>query len=277
MKDARSIILSLYADYLGFFWRFQEKEIGIGSLIKILSNFNVNTAAVRITVSRMCRGGYLTSRRNGRKSYYSLSERGRQIVARGAERIFNVKRTKWDGKWSLVTYCIPEKKRAARNKLRQMLRVIGYVPLSDSSWLCPVNFFTEVEEVVSELKIKSYVLLCESTLQGFTDPKELVERCWDLNEIRSRYEQFINEFQSLMEEHKVRLQNGNYLEPSAYFINTFYLVRKYRELPFIDPGLPVEIVGKDWPRERADEVFHEYHRLLFEKAQEYFLSVMKDY
>ena len=277
MANTRTILFSIYADYLGIFWRSHDREIGIGSIIKLLSNFSISEPSVRITVSRMCKEGLLKSRRKGLKSYYSLTDYGLRIISKSANRLFNAKRVEWDGSWSIVIYSIPEKKRPARDKLRAMLKFYGYVPLSDSAWISPTDSFSEIEDFVNELNINDFVQIYDAKHRGFTDPKKLIECSWDLKKINAQYKKFLKKYQPMLDDHKKRIQNGNLPEPNKCFVNISNMVRKYRELPFMDPGLPVEIIGKEWLRSRADAVFLEYHMLLFQTAKEYVMSVYEEY
>jgi len=277
MANTRTILFSFYADYLSLFWRTRDKEVGIGSIVKLLGNFSISEPSVRITVSRMCKEGLLKSRRKGLKSYYSLTDYGLRIASKRADRLFRDNKSAWNGTWSIVVYSIPEKGRPARNKLRAMLKSYGYVPLSDSTWISPTDSFSEIEDFVNDLKINDYVQIYDAKHRGFTDPKKLIERNWDLKNINAHYKKFIKKFQPMLDDYKNGIQNGILPESSKCFVDASNLVRKYRDLPFMDPGLPVEIIGKDWLRSRADELFLEYYSLLSQGAMEYAKSVMDEY
>lgn len=277
MANTRTILFSLYADYLGIFWRSRDREIGIGSLIKLLGNFSISEPSVRITVSRMCKEGLLKSRRKGLKSYYSLTDYALRISNKNASLLFNDKQNNWNETWSIVIYSIPEKKRPARDKLRQILKFFGYVPLSDSAWICPMDSFNEIQDFVNHYKIADYVQMYDAKHRGYTNPGLLIEKLWDLDSINKKYEEFIEQFMPLLEAHRACIQSGSFPEPSKCFVNISNLVHKYRELPFLDPGLPVELMNRDWPRSRAEALFHEYHSLLFQSAGEYVHAVLDEY
>ena len=103
-------MLTLYGDYV----RRKGGEIGIGSLIKLMSNFDLSEQSIRSAVSRIYRAGLLKVRRDGLRSYYSLTDEGLGLLDRGAQRIFDRKKSDWDHTWSIVVYFIPEK--TAENK-----------------------------------------------------------------------------------------------------------------------------------------------------------------
>ncbi len=266
-------MLTLYGDYV----RYRGGEIGIGSLIKLLGNFGLSEQSVRSAVSRMCRDGLLKVRRSGGRSYYSLTKEGTGLLEEGERRIFQRESGNWDGYWSVIVYFIPEKKREARDTLRQELTWMGYGPLSTATWISPRDLSKEVEALAKRLKIKEYVQIFQAKQLGFSDPKAIIARCWDLDRIHKRYANFINEYRAKLEEHRERLKNGENIEPSECFTERFKLIHEYRRLPYFDPDLPEELLPKNWLRSQASAIFYEYHNLLAEKANKYFDSVLKAY
>jgi len=266
-------MLTLYGDYV----RYRGAEIGIGSLIEMLSNFELSEQSVRSSVSRMCRAGLLNVRHNGVRSYYSLSEEGMNLVKEGERRIFERKGEGWDGKWSVVVYFIPEGKREARDTLRQELIWMGYGPLCAATWVSPHDLNKEVGEAAKRLKIKEYVQVFRAEHLGFSNPKMIISRCWDLERIHKRYASFIAEHRAKLDEHRERIKKGEEIKPSEFFAERFMLIHEYRRLPYFDPDLPEELLPDNWLRSKASAMFHEYHDLLAEKANDYFDSVLKAY
>ncbi len=273
MFGPRSAMLTLYGDYI----RQRGGEIGIGSLIKLLGNFGLSEQSIRSAVSRMCRMGLLKVRRDGLKSYYSLTKDGFSLLEKGEQRIFERKRNNWDRTWSIVVYFIPEEKREARDKLRQELSWMGYGPLSTATWISPHDLTKEVEELVTELQIKEYVQVFQAKHQGFTNPQSIISRCWDLSRIDKKYADLIAKYRPKLEDHLRRLEAGEDIEPSECFAERFRLIHEYRRLPFFDPDLPEELLPRNWLRSQAGALFHEYYDLLAEKANEYFESVLSEY
>lgn len=266
-------MLTLYGDYV----RHRGGEIGIGSLIKLLVNFDLSQQAIRSAVSRMCRQGLLKVRRNGSKSYYSLTADGFRLLNQGAQRIFERRKNNWDGLWSIAVYFIPEEKRQARDQLRQELGWLGYGPLSTATWISPHDMATEVEEIARRLRIKEYVQVFQAKHQNFSDPQSIISRCWDLERIHKKYASFIDKYRSDLRNHRKRLQAGEFIEPSECFVERFKIIDEYRRLPFFDPDLPEKLLPRDWLRSQATALFNEYHDLLAEKANRYFDSVLAEY
>jgi phenylacetic acid degradation operon negative regulatory protein len=269
----QAAILTLYGDYL----LKRGGEIGIGSLIELLSSLGLSQQAVRSAVSRMCRAGLLKVRRVGRKSYYSLTKDGHQLLTKGAKRIFERKNSHWDGSWNIVTYSIPEQRRQARDRLRLELNWMGYGALTEATWISPYDLTKEVEELGDRLKIRDYIQIFQARNQDLTDPKKMVSLGWDLSRIHQKYASFIQKYQPKLENHLKRRHAGETIEPSECFVERFGLIHEYRKLPFFDPDLPTELLPEDWLRPKAAALFREYHELLADKANKYFGSVFNKY
>lgn len=269
----RAAMLTLFGDYV----LPRGGEIGIGSLVKLLGNFGLSEQAIRSAVSRMCRSGLLKAKRTNYKSYYSLTSEGRSLLTEGAQRIFQRKKSGWDGNWNIVTYSIPERKRHARDRLRTELGWLGYGPVSEATYVSPYDLTKEVRNLLHRLNIEGYVHIFEAQHQGSTDPRKIVSRCWDLENIHQKYAEFVTEFCPKLEGHLKRLQAGEEIEPSECFVARFDLIHKYRKLPYFDPDLPLQLLPENWLRPQAVALFDEYHALLTEKANDYFESVSKSY
>ena len=67
MARSQDLVFTLYGGYI----RHRGGEAWTGSLIKLLGPLGVSEQAVRSTLSRMSRKGWLEGRRVGNKSYYS--------------------------------------------------------------------------------------------------------------------------------------------------------------------------------------------------------------
>lgn len=61
------------------------------------------------------------------------------------------KNKKWDGKWRVLIFDIPENRRFDRNNIRQALVSIGFIRLQDSVWIYPYS----CENLISLLKAET--------------------------------------------------------------------------------------------------------------------------
>ena len=67
------------------------------------------------------------------------------------------KKIKWDSKWRMVAFDIPEKYKRGRNALRQKLKKIGFRELQKSVFITPYECKEEMKALVDYFKLDKYV------------------------------------------------------------------------------------------------------------------------
>ena len=270
MSDSQEMIFTLYGDYI----RHRGGEAWTGSLIELLGLFGLTSQAVRSTLSRVSRKGWLKSRKVGRHSYYSLTPQSMELLEEGAVRIFQPRQDPWDGQWHLLTYSIPESKRHLRRRLRKQLIWLGFGALNHATWISPRDQRAEVEQVVKSLRVAPYVELFSGEHWGFGSDEEIIARGWDLERLNDYYATFVHRYEPLFLECQARLGNGDSLAPQECFKQRFMLVHEYRSSPYVDPNLPRKLLPADWQGESATLLFQEYRDLLADEADAFVDSVL---
>jgi len=263
ISSSQEMLFTLYGDYI----RHRGGEAWTGALIELLSPFGLSEQAVRSTLSRMSRDGWLESRKAGRHSFYSLTSKCLELLEEGAQRIFQPRHDPWDGRWHLLTYSIPESKRHLRRKLRKRLLWLGFGALHHATWISPQDLRAEAEQMVDALQIRPYVEFFTAEHRGFASDEEIVARCWNLGQLNEYYATFIARYESPLQEYQAQLKAGDGLEPQECFVQRFMLVHEYRSSPYVDPNLPLELLSDDWLGGEAAQLFQQFHDLLIEKAE----------
>lgn len=69
----------------------------------------------------------------------------------------------WDRKWRLVTFDIPDKKKNAREAMRQKLKELGFYRLQKSVFIYPYECTNEINFINEVFEIRPYVTLVEAT------------------------------------------------------------------------------------------------------------------
>lgn len=87
-----------------------------------------------------------------------LTENGQKIFLRFNYDKLNVKTPKiWDRNFRMVIFDIPEKKRSARDSLRNKLKELGFVKFNDSVWVFPYPCQKEIDFIANYWGIGRYV------------------------------------------------------------------------------------------------------------------------
>lgn len=92
-------------------------------------------------IQRAERRGFITVRDVEKEpASVQLTERGRALLAQRLLEGCAVDRPRrWDGRWRVLVFDVPEKKRRERDVLRAMLRRLGFRYLQRSVWVYPFD------------------------------------------------------------------------------------------------------------------------------------------
>lgn len=81
----------------------------------------------------------------GKQLYISLTEKGRKQCGKYQIDDLEIKKLlRWDKKWRVLIFDISEKYKIKREALRGKLKELGLFPLQKSVWVCPYDFFGEM-------------------------------------------------------------------------------------------------------------------------------------
>lgn len=217
------------------------------SLIKMLELVSVNEANARQVTARLGEDGVLRSKRLGRATKWELTPAGERLLSDGAQRIyeFGANPEAWDGRWIVAVTAVPEEMRAKRHQVRTRLGFAGFGFLTPGVAVSPHTKRLEAASaVLTALKLEPSPMLFIAKATDIVPEGELIRRAWDLEHLESRYASFISEFG------RSRPKGG-----PATFTSLVRLVHEWRQFPFDDPEIPVELLPAKWPGPKAKEVF----------------------
>lgn len=109
-------------------------------------------------VGRLKQKGWVETIKNEGKVIVNLTSKGQNQLA--IERA--LKSDKWDGKFRVVIFDIPEKNRKVRDILRWRLKAWGFKYLQKSLWVSKKDIAQPMREFIQELGIEKWVhvLVC---------------------------------------------------------------------------------------------------------------------
>ncbi len=269
-KRPRDLVFTLFGEYL----LHRSEPVWVGSLIALLQPFELSEGAVRTTLSRMARRGWLHRERRGRNSFYELAPRGRRLLEEGAQRIFHPTWDEpWDGCWLLLAYSIPEDLRHLRDRLRNQLAWLGFGSLGNGLWLNPHDVEREVSELTDELDIGEHLEVFRARrLQGDT-PAALVAKCWDLETINASYTEFIERWTPKLH---ARPGSGSDVDGERSYALRFHLIHEFRAIPLEDPYLPRPLLPPGWMGDEAAGLFRALHDQMVGPADEYVDAILSE-
>jgi phenylacetic acid degradation operon negative regulatory protein len=261
----RHLIITVYGLYArsdGGGW------LSVAALIRLLADLGVDEPSVRSAISRLKRRGILQSGRHEGSAGYQLSGEALAILREGDARIFRRRRaTPADG-WLLAVFSVPETERHRRHVLRSELTRLGFGMVAPGIWIVPAHPQDMTAETLRRLELDAYADLFHVDHLAFGDLAGKIRRWWDLEELERHYRAFITAHEPTLRRRQGTAETGA-PDGQRAFADYVRALTDWRQLPYLDPGLPEELLPPGWIGIRAAEVFFTLRGLLEDPARAY--------
>jgi phenylacetic acid degradation operon negative regulatory protein len=259
----RHLIVTVY----GLYSRSDGGWLSVASLIELLAALGVDEPAVRSSISRLKRRGILVARRHGGAAGYELSGEALAILREGDERIFRRGRATLADGWMLAVFSVPEVERHKRHVLRSQLTRLGFGTAAPGVWIAPAHLHDATADMLRRLELDSYADLFRGDHLAFGDLAAKVRGWWDLEELERQYREFLDAHTP------VERRRGAPDDREA-FAGYVRVLTDWRRLPYLDPGLPEELLPEDWIGIRAADLFFSLKARLEEPARAYVMAAI---
>ena len=242
-----TLVLTLFGDHV----LDRGTAVSTSGVITVLGRLGIGEHATRATVGRMGRRGLLRTVRRGRQAFLGLTEHGSRVLRDGQRRLEgDVVDRHWDGRWTLLTFSVPETRRANRHALRTRLGWFGFGPLRSGLWVS--TSATDISPALAELDLLQHAEVFRAEAFMWTDPARIAREAWDLPGLAAGYEKFLRRWTDRafdeFDELSWRVRLG---------AEWLLLIRR-------DPVLSMALLPPDWPGVRAAALFrtlrHEWAR-----------------
>jgi len=181
-------------------------------------------------------------------SKYRLTEKGFQSLSLEFP-FFRFLKDKWDGRWRVISYEIPEKKREIRDRLRREMQGWGLGPWHRSFWLTPHPILTTLKSLTSQKEEERYIQAFEAD-HSFGDREILIEKVWGKTNLDKSYRELFKKWHDILSSNDEKL--NKFKKVVSFYID---ILRQ-------DPGLPKELVGESWIGFEGWNIFKEIKSIL---------------
>ncbi|WP_199257053.1 PaaX family transcriptional regulator C-terminal domain-containing protein [Tomitella fengzijianii] len=253
--SARSLLLTV----LGEFVYPRGADVWTSTLLESLGTLGVEEKSARQAIARASAEGLLESMRDGRRTRWSLTAAGAELLREGTARIYTFLADEhdWDGLWVLLSVAVPEAQRKLRHRLRTQLTWLGMGSPAPGLWVVPdAAKLDELESVLDGLGLRPSAFVWTGQWAEIGERQALIEAAWKLDEVGGKYREFTDVFVP---------DDG--LAPADAFAAQVRLVQAWRRFPFLDPDLPARLLPDDWPGPDAARAFRDCHASWHEPAQ----------
>ena len=114
----------------------------------------------KTTLGRLAVQGLIEFEKKDGKSYARITPEGQKVLLLEQHKasLRNVKKRRWDKRWRVIIFDIPERRRRTRDRLRITMSELGFVRLQDSVWVYPYDCEDLMALLKADLKIGAAVL-----------------------------------------------------------------------------------------------------------------------
>jgi len=123
--------------------------------------YPIDKSALSKAIARLKEKGFIEESIDEQGILVKLTDQGKQVLF-----LTESGEQKWDGKWRIVIWDIPEQKKLVRNLFRRNLKKWGFTPLQRSVWISKKHVADKLIDYIKYLKIEDWVLVIESDKIG---------------------------------------------------------------------------------------------------------------
>ncbi|GAA1701352.1 PaaX family transcriptional regulator C-terminal domain-containing protein [Microbacterium sediminicola] len=258
---------SLLRSVIGIYLRELDEWIAVADLLQLMDALDVPAPRARTAIARVKKKGLLRPEARGGVAGYRLAPEARVMLSRGDRRIYHPRHMDAASPWCLVSFSIPEDNRSLRHQLRRRLLWIGCGTVSPALWIAPAYLLDEVEDILSELGVRERATVFVADEPRVAGSLALaVTGWWDLDEIRAHHDEFLAGHSAAVIEDAATSR-----EAFATYIRG---IDAWRIIPYVDPGLPPQLLPADWPGEASTTLLLELRARFSGPATDYVSEVV---
>jgi phenylacetic acid degradation operon negative regulatory protein len=262
----------LILDFFAAFVRRLDDHIAIAHLVELMGDVSLDEQTVRSSVSRLKRRGWLIPDRVDGLAGYRISEHALRDLAEGDARVFRTEPARLEDGWCVVFFSIPAQMAKSRHVLRSKLTWWGFGNPAPGVWIAPHRSHGYAERTIGELGLERYSAVFGGSYLGVGEIDGFIRRAWNFDRLSSRYRGFVDQHAEVA----ARWSDGRRkLSGRDAFVDYLTTLNAWRSIPFLDPGLPTELLPEDWRGEEAIDLFQSIERTLNERAFGYVLQVIE--
>lgn len=197
----------------------------------------------RTSLSRLFSAGNIEKIIKNGESFLIITSSGLNLL-KSRIPLLRFRDQKWDGKWLMVVFDIPEEGKTERDWLRRKMKDLGFARLQKSIYISPFKLGEECSEFFKAKKLENYVMALETSCVFGKSDKGIAQDLWELDYLNNDYDEFASRWKEFL----TTAPNDKFCKRVRDWRNEWYtLVAK-------DPCLPMVLLPSRWKYGAARQV-----------------------
>lgn len=217
--------------------------VALSVLQDIMQRLRIEPGALRTAMSRLAAEGWIDRQKQGRLSFYRFEGKGRHAFDQATRRIYAAGPPHWDGSWTIA---VGHPGEAVANE--QGLVEAGFEKIAS-------NVFLQAKKKPNENPALDGMLVFAAETNQLPD---WISALWSVSEISAAYQSLNTRLLPLLG----ALENDSRLVGIDAMAARTLLIHHWRRIVLRDPGLPAELLPKDWAGGSTRDTVRRIYNLL---------------
>lgn len=259
---AKSLIITFFGDtvfpYGGTIW--------LGSLVKFMEEFDISEKLTRTSIFRLTKEGWLSSKKFGRESYYSLSDLAIDRFIKAHYSVYAYDEQEKDRDWLvLFTNGVKADK---ETELAKVLKKEGFANTAKHVHMHPHYKMEYMQDILIKHELQNDVLLIKGPIEMPMNKemlKDMIHTYWDMNDVEQRYQNFITKFRRVF---SLKTPIDEFTDKQCFMLRVM-LIHEYRRALLFDPKLGNDLVSIDWLGKASSSLVESIYGAIHTQANAY--------
>lgn len=230
-------------------------------LLSIIERARIEAGGLRTAISRLSKDGWIQVEKEGRNSFYTLSDNGLKEFLPATQIIYNNQKFSTTENW-IVAIAPPSGTGLRRESIENL------ETLKPSFVHSGLAFWPE-DKAPSSQELKSYH--CISALINQEHPPNWLVNSAASQEMRTSYESLIN----LLEPMSYNLEQLRNLDPEDALTARILLIHKWRKLALRSANIPYFLLPDNWPAPICAKMVASIYKAVLPNSEDYWPTPSK--
>ncbi|MCK5137648.1 MAG: hypothetical protein KAR19_17820 [Bacteroidales bacterium] len=252
----------------GLLISFYKKEFSFSDLTWLTAPFNISETSLRTNLSRMIGNKILSVRKEGKKAFYSLTNKSKRISSNVVLSFHKPNWSNWDNDWWGISISLPKNSSSQRYYINKKLVSYRFAALHPGFWIRPFNKNEEIERrLINTIRNRNTKVI----VFKFSSEEDLlnIPALWNIKEINLEYKACIDYITMCYDDYN--LEN-----PQEALVGKMTIGNIVVKQLFKDPLLPEIFLPDDWLGDSLRTAFKKWDSLTTLKSKLYWKQIFSD-